>query len=129
VRWVVAPLGWRDSGERPAALLRAALRRAALAAAAGPPHPPAPDGGPPLGWLHRDPGPGRLPLHSALHPLTGDQLLTTDRWEAVDLGYGEPVLLGHLEAAAPVTGRLGVIARPLLLVASRFGRRVRSGGP
>ena len=83
-----------------------------------------PPSGAPVGYLHRDAGGGRVPLLSAIHPITGDQLLTTNRWEATDLGYGEPTLLGHLEPSAPVTGRLGT-GRPRLPWASRFGQRVR----
>ncbi len=80
--------------------------------------------GPPLGYLHRRAGPGRVPLFDAIHPITGDQLLSTHRWEAVDLGYGEPALIGYIGAEAPVTGALGT-SRPWLPWASRFGQRVR----
>ena len=38
--------------------------------------------------------------------MLGDRLLTTRRAEAADLGYSEPVVLGHLVRAAPVTGTL-----------------------
>jgi hypothetical protein len=80
--------------------------------------------GEPVGYLERRPGPGRIALHAAVHPVTGDQLVTTDPYEAIDLGYGEPVMLGYALAAAPVTGRLGT-TRPVLEWASRFGQRVR----
>jgi hypothetical protein len=122
-RWTAAPLTWRDAPGGVRARTGAALRRL-TALAGGRPAAPSGPTGPPLGYLHREPGPGRLPLHSAIHPVTGDQLLTTDPWEAVDLGYGDPALLGHLEASAPVTGRLGTI-RPHLPLASHFGQRVR----
>jgi hypothetical protein len=126
LRWALAPLAWRGDPSGPGARVRAALLRSATLAAGRAPAASAPAGGP-LGHLHPDDAPGRLALHSAIHPHTGDQLLTTDRWEAVDLGYGEPVLLGYLDADAPVTGRLGT-ARPHLPLASRFGRRVRGAG-
>jgi hypothetical protein len=80
----------------------------------------------PLAWLYRDAAEGRLPLHSAIHPITHDQLLTTNAFEATDLGYGEPVLLGHLDARAPTTGSLGT-RRPHLFWASRFGQSFRDG--
>ena len=77
-----------------------------------------------MGYLYTAAGDERLPLLSAIHPVTHDQLLTTNRWEAIDLGYGEPELLGYLEADAPVTGRLGV-RRPHTPWAARFGQRIR----
>jgi hypothetical protein len=123
-RWALAPLGWgRDDagvGER----ARAALRRMRALAAPATGAPVAPTG-PPAGYLHRDAADGRLPLYSAVHAVTGDQLLTTNRWESVDLGYGEPELLGYLEPEAPVTGRLG-LGRPRVPWAARFGQRVRT---
>jgi hypothetical protein len=67
----------------------------------------------------------RLPLFSAVHPITGDQLLTTDRLEAADLGYGDAELLGYLDPSAPVTGRLGTERRDVPW-GSHLGRRVRS---
>ena len=67
--------------------------------------------GRPLGFIHRRPAPGTSPLYSAVHPITGDQLLTTTKKEVEAFGYGEPALLGHLVAAAPVTGTLGPRAR------------------
>ena len=42
----------------------------------------------------------------------------------LDLGYGRVELLGHLDARAPVTGRLGT-AQEVIPWASRFGRRIR----
>ena len=122
-RWLLAPLSWRGSAEGLGARVHAVVRRAALLALDDYRF-PSPPGGAPVGYLHRDAGGGRVPLLSAIHPITGDQLLTTNRWEATDLGYGEPTLLGHLEPSAPVTGRLGT-RRPALPWASRFGQRVR----
>jgi hypothetical protein len=87
---------------------------------------PAAAAGRPAGRLYADPGEGRLPLFSAHHPFTGDQLLTTLRHEAGDLGYAGITLLGHLDAAAPVTGRLGIVPGPPLPWASRLGRRFRA---
>ena len=54
------------------------------------------------GHLRAEPGPGRVPLLLADHPVLPDRLLTTRAAEAADLGYGEPVVLGYLLATAPV---------------------------
>jgi hypothetical protein len=86
-------------------------------------------GGDAVGYLHRRPHgraewPDRVALHSAIHPVTGDQLLTCWPAEASDMGYGPPVRLGYLDALAPVTGRLGVDAVPLPW-ASRLGLHAR----
>ncbi len=54
------------------------------------------------GGLHPEPGPGRVPLLLADHPVLPDRLLTTRAAEAADLGYGEPVVLGYLVDCAPV---------------------------
>ncbi|MGH2840233.1 MAG: hypothetical protein ACRDKY_05340, partial [Solirubrobacteraceae bacterium] len=62
---------------------------------------------------------GARPLYSAIHPVTGDQLLSNDPSESSDLGYGAPVLLGYVEAAAPASGSLA-LARPPVPWASRF---------
>ncbi|HKP89852.1 MAG TPA: hypothetical protein VJT75_07725, partial [Thermoleophilaceae bacterium] len=76
--------------------------------------------------IHVHPTPSRLPLFSAVHPVTGDQLLTTEPHEAADLGYGDAELLGYLDRVAPVTGRLGTERRDVPW-GSHLGRRVRSG--
>ena len=78
--------------------------------------------------IHALPATGRLPLYSAFHPVTGDQLLSTDQWEANDLGYGPAEVLGYVDGLAPVTGRLGVEGGDIPW-ASHFGRRVRDAGP
>ena len=64
--------------------------------------------------------PGSGPLYSALHPVTGDQLLTRDPQEAFRLGYSEPIVLGELMLSAPLTGRLDHV-RFGVPWASRFG--------
>jgi hypothetical protein len=117
-RWVMSPLRWRDlAGPVPRARSVAARSRDALRARGA----PAADGSRPVGWLHASPGPGRLPLYAAAHPVLRDVLLTTERHEAAALGYGEPRLLGHLEDLAPATGRRA-IARPPLPWARRWGQ-------
>lgn len=122
-RWALAPLGWRGTGASFAGRLQALLARARRLMRDARPHPGEPLAA--VGHLHRHVAPGRLPLFSALHPVTGDQLLGTSEWEATDMGYGEPVLLGYVDEVAPVTGTLE-LARPPVPWASRFGRRVRA---
>jgi hypothetical protein len=122
VRWALAPLGWRRSGIDVATRARATVTRARrlLARRDGPPGDPVAR----VASIHRQDAPKRVPIFSAVHPATGDQLLTTSAWEAVDLGYGEAELLGYADRQAPVTGRLSV-ERCDLPWASRFGRRTR----
>jgi hypothetical protein len=79
-----------------------------------------PPEGEPAGYLFRTPRAYSAPLYSALHPVTGDQLLTRDPWEAIDMGYSQPVLLGELVAVAPLTGSLEPV-RYGVPWASRFG--------
>ncbi len=121
-RWVAAPAMWPGRSS-PRALAAALLRRAAALPAVYRPA-PTPSGAPadaePAGYLESAPGDGLIALYSALHPVTGDQLLSNDPAEARDLGYSEPVLLGHLVAQSQVTEALGTI-RPRIEWASRFG--------
>ena len=119
LRWTLAPLGWRgiEGRARTAAERLLSLPRLGRAAA--------PEGsGEPAGYLHGSEGPWRLPLYSATHPVTGDQLLSTSRWEANDMGYTGVELLGFVDDRAPVTGRLGT-RKPLIPWASRLGRYER----
>ena len=108
LRWALAPIGWPPVGDaraRARALARRVLLLAALprrGADSSPERSAAP-----AGWLHAEGGLARRPLFSAVHPVTGDQLLTTYESEAALLGYGAPTRLGYLVAAAPVTGVLG----------------------
>jgi hypothetical protein len=120
-RWLLAPLGWRRFPQRAARL--AAVPRRALALRRRLPRCAAP-GGEPVGFIHDDAGENRLPLYSAVHPITGDQLLSTCRWEPIDLGYADVTQLGYLDPHAPITGRAGTI-NPRLTWASRFGQVVR----
>jgi hypothetical protein len=126
LRWALAPLAWRDSGEPAAARLRAASRR--IASLVGGRRRRRRSTAPVavVAHLHREDSPRRLPLYSAFHAVTGDQLLATDRWEAVDMGYGSPVLLGYADGVAPISGTLE-LKRPPVPWASRFGQRVRQG--
>jgi hypothetical protein len=120
LRWSLAPLRWRGDAPLPD-LLRAALLRAPAVLAS--PNGAVPARGEPVGYLAAEAGGGRLPLWSAVHPVTGDQLLTTQEGDAGNLGYGEPVRLGYLEPDAPVSGNLGS-GRPHIPWAARFGRRL-----
>ena len=103
-RWTLAPLAWRDAGAPLGTRARTTLWR--------------------LGRVFRGRPSFGGPV-AAIHPFTGDQLLTTNESEAGDMGYGEAVLIGYLDAVAPVTGHLGVRERPRLPWASRYGQRVR----
>lgn len=80
--------------------------------------------GPPDGYLFRADGRSRLPLYAALHPITGDQLLTRFPLEAQDMGYTRIERLGYVLAAWPVTGR-DDRTRPTVPWASRFGLEAR----
>ncbi len=120
LRWTADPLIWRGFSTA-APKLRASARRAldsARSFASG----SLSNGHPsdPAGYLLRSPTGRTVPLFAAIHPVTGDQLLSTDSSEAASLGYHEVGLLGHLIARAPVTGALGPI-RAAAPWASRFG--------
>ncbi len=131
-RWALAPLRWRGGrGMRipPQPRLRAVARRTVDAAraqrAAAPAAPAAATPTrPPDGYLWAGPGPGRRAVHVAVHPVTGDQLVTPWPLEAADLGYGPAVLVGHAGLGLSLTGSFD--PRPADLPwASHFGRRVR----
>ena len=138
VRWVGAPAGWRGFG-RPGGRARAMLRRGTEAAAIGVasrrrggasaengteasarPH----AGGALVGYLYGEGGPCRRELFAAVHPVTGDQLLTPFPLEAADMGYGRAVSLGHVLIDLPLTGSLSM-RRVAVPWASRFGLEVR----
>ncbi len=121
-RWVLAPLRWPELAPS-TSRLREVARRAIDAATAFSGREGAPTiAGPPAGYLSSAGGDGRLPLYAAVHPVNGDQLLSTDERESADLGYNAPALLGFLKAAAPASGTLA-ISRPVIPWASRFGQR------
>jgi glycosyltransferase involved in cell wall biosynthesis len=120
-RWVVAPVTW--SGLEPVrARVRSVLARAAEARRRinGQPLPVLGPVGAPVGYLDPVGAEGSPPLYAGLHPIVGDQLLTTDQWELVHLGYVDIALLGFLIPVAPLTGRLWS-KRPPLPWASRYG--------
>jgi glycosyltransferase involved in cell wall biosynthesis/GNAT superfamily N-acetyltransferase len=120
VRWTADPLTWSGFGQF-GPKLRAAARRALASAQIllGTPESRSRPADP-AGYLLRADTSQTIPLHAAVHPVTGDQLLTTDPSEAERLGYQEVALLGHLVARAPVTGTLGP-TRPQAPWAARFG--------
>jgi hypothetical protein len=128
-RWTLAPLSWRGF-DTPTSRARTALwrmRRLLAHRTAEISH----AGGEPTGYLYADPDAvyvdphaERRPLYSAIHPVTGDQLLSSSEWEASDMGYTGVALLGFLDAVAPITGRLGT-DRPVLPWASRLGQTAR----
>jgi hypothetical protein len=75
----------------------------------------------PAGYLLRSPHDRTVALHVGVHPVTGDQLLTTEVAEIDGLGYRYEGLLGYLVARAPVSGTLGPI-RPVAPWTARFGQ-------
>ncbi len=105
-RWVGEPKGWADDW---VVRLRAMARRTqiSLQMLLGAYPRPAQSSGEPVGFLGDD-HPAGLALYGAVHPVTGDQLLTTTAIEAERLGYEGTALLGHLAPTAPVTGALGL---------------------
>jgi D-inositol-3-phosphate glycosyltransferase len=78
--------------------------------------------GRPRGYLHGEPAPGRKILYSALHPVAGDQLLTTSPEEIEELGYLMPKRLGFIVSAPSVARTLGTSRHPIRW-ASRQGLR------
>ena len=134
-KWVLAPLAWREQA-KPTARVRSVARRAVDLRGRRSTNGRGANGGrrvdtpaaertataPPIGWLHRAGGPGRVELYAAAHPVLDDVLLTTDPGEARELGYADPVSLGFLEEGAPVTGTPGV-ARVGVPWARHWGRR------
>ncbi|MHB2000814.1 MAG: glycosyltransferase [Solirubrobacteraceae bacterium] len=121
LRWVGAPASWRGFGTKQARA-RAVARRTldSMRHAKAQLSPEASTARQPQAWLMSMPGPERCALFSAMHPVTGDQLVTRDPSEPRELGYGSIQLLGYALALAPVTGTL---RRPPLSVpwGSRFG--------
>ena len=94
--WVLAPLAF--AGVPLAARARGIVTRVRDLAR---PRPAPPGPATVAGHLHPEPGPGRVPLLLADHPVLPDRLLTTRAAEAADLGYSEPVVLGYLIDTAP----------------------------
>ena len=123
-RWVGAPLGWSARPGAVPALARASGRR--LLDARRPVGTTSYErrGERPSGWLYPGAAEGRTPLYSSIHPVTGDQLLSTSELEGSDMGFAGTTLLGHLLVGAPVTGGIGG-TRPDVPWASRFGRTAR----
>jgi hypothetical protein len=117
--WVGAPLRWRGAAPLPARAREAGLRALTLLRPEDERSSPRSE---PAGYLRASPCDGDLVLWSAMHPVSGDQLLSLDEREAEELGYGKSTPLGAVAPAAPVTGRLGT-GRPVIPWASHFGQR------
>jgi hypothetical protein len=124
VRWVGAPVAWRGFAPFDARARASAKRALDLAKGAVKSAPSHERSGEPVGYLSPNPGTQRTPVYSAIHAVTGDQLLTATPLEAADMGYGPAVLLGYALAVAPLTGslRLNDVTVPW---ASRFGHNAR----
>jgi len=121
-KWAAAPVAWRGiAGAAPR--LRAVARRSIDAIGVGlrSRHRAAALTRPePQGWLLAQEGPHRVPIYSAVHSATLDQLVTRDPSEARELGYGPVELLGY---ALAVTASTDSLARPPAAIpwGSRFG--------
>jgi hypothetical protein len=125
-RWILAPLAWRGFAT-PRTRLRSAVKRALEAPRhiVLPRHPPKRPDGPPAGYLYVEARHDQnLPLYSATHPVTRDQLLTTYPLMAADMGYGPAILLGYMSPQSPLTGEIS-LRRTSIPWASRFGQVVR----
>ena len=122
--WVAAPAAWRGFSTYQARA-RSVVRRASDARhALQQPTPSARAGVDAIGFLFAAGAPGRVPLFSAFHPATNDQLLTVFRLEAQDMGYTGITELGWLSDRAPVTGRRE-LQRLTVPWASRYGLEAR----
>lgn len=121
----VATLAVSPAGARPGPAARArhvwgrdvkrAARRALDLAIASPLGPAGPEAGRrPHGYLHAEGADDRIPLWVGDHLVTGDQYSAASAEEVLAAGYAGPRLLGHLDASAPMTGRLGVHATPII---------------
>jgi len=72
----------------------------------------------PAGYLYADPAADRVALWVGDHRVTGDQYAASSAEEIGDAGYVNARRLGYLEAHAPLTGRLGIHATPVIPWAS-----------
>jgi hypothetical protein len=122
-RWVAAPLSWRGAAPL-AARARESGLRALTVLRPGEGRSPAGTGrqNGPAGYLRASQRDGDFVLWSAIHPVSGDQLLSLDEREAEELGYGKSIPLGAVAPTAPVTSRLGT-GQPHIPWAARFGQR------
>ncbi len=111
-RHAYAPLRGRDG--RSHGLQRAARRTLDLATVS-PLGPAAPDlRWRPSGYLQAEGGEDRIALWAGDHAITGDQYAAASAEEILGAGYAGPRLLGYLDARAPLSGRLGVHATPII---------------
>ena len=122
--WVAAPAAWHGFATYQARV-RSVVRRASEARRAlqQPPDTTALRAEP-IGFVFAEGAPGRVPLYRGTHPVTIDQLLTTYRLEAQDMGYVGISELGWLSDRAPVPGR-PELQRLTVPWASRYGLEAR----
>ncbi len=121
MRWTAAPIAWKGAGPmRPR--IRASARRAYDSARILSVKPPSSKARRTdrIGFLLASPTDSCVALHAGIHPVTGDQLLSTDEREPGRLGYGEVTRLGYLftDTQGPSVDK----PRPSVPWASRFGR-------
>ena len=121
VRWAGAPLSWRGQ-ENLGPRGRATAQRLARTIPTRTPRRAAIDEtGLILGYLYTTPGPDRVELFSAVHPITADQIVTPFALEATDMGYVDVTSVGY------TSGTLSelTIERYRVPWASRFGLATR----
>ncbi len=124
VRWAGAPVAWRGQGpllSRGGATARRLARAIQMRTIRRPAHISSVPSGPPTGYLHTTPGPVRIELFSAVHPVTADQLLTPFPLEATDMGYVDVTSLGFTLGSIDAVR----IERYSVPWASRFGLETR----
>lgn len=123
-RWTLAPANWRGFGHR-SGRARAVARRAADSALRASVQRPSARSrarsAEPIGYLHSDPGPHRIELFAAMHPVLPDQFITDLALEATHLGYTQITSLGYIDRATvdsppsrvaiPWASRFGLVAR------------------
>ncbi len=136
LRWAGAPVSWHDLGDTRARERAIARRLWDVAARGGinlsrrgsrwPRRSTAAPQRRVVGYLDREPGPGRIELFAATHPVVEDQFVTPYAIEATDMGYERVRSLGFIQARAPLTGQLGGRAVAIPWV-SRFGLSARRG--
>lgn len=121
-RWALAPLRW--NGVAPLrSRMRAVARRTHYVLTGSDPVTQASVGSTrSIGHVFVERDVTRRPLYSTIHPITADQLLVTDQWEAVRLGYRDVLLIGYIAAQPTVCEHLEKrdVAVPW---ASKFGMR------
>jgi glycosyltransferase involved in cell wall biosynthesis len=129
-RWTLAPANWRGFGHRSGRARAVARRAADSALQASIRRPSAKSRGheaarsrAPIGYLHEHPGPERIELFAAMHPVLSDQFVTDLALEATHLGYTQVTSLGYIDRATDDSP--AGVRRVAIPWASRFGLAAR----